>query len=63
MLRLIIPTRLADFVLEIFSSAPLPGLFSPPFFIGNKRIVSMYKNILVPVDVFEIGLADKALSH
>lgn len=23
----------------------------------------MYKNILVPVDVFEIGLADKALSH
>nr|VUD29108.1 Universal stress protein G [Raoultella sp. NCTC 9187] len=22
----------------------------------------MYKNILVPVDVFEIGLADKALS-
>lgn len=23
----------------------------------------MYKNILVPVDVFETGLADKALSH
>ena len=23
----------------------------------------MYKNILVPVDVFEIGLADNALSH
>ncbi|MGI1294087.1 universal stress protein [Enterobacter kobei] len=23
----------------------------------------MYKNILVPVDVFEAGLADKALSH
>ena len=23
----------------------------------------MYKNILVPVDVFEIGLADKAISH
>ncbi len=23
----------------------------------------MYKNIPVPVDVFEIGLADKALSH
>lgn len=23
----------------------------------------MYKNILVPVDVFDVGLADKALSH
>ncbi len=23
----------------------------------------MYKNIVVPVDVFDAGLADKALSH
>jgi hypothetical protein len=61
-LRLIIPIIVPALFLRFFLNTTRQALIAN-YSIGNKRIVCMYKNILVPVDVFEIGLADKALSH